>query len=72
MLKVLRTIQTEIGSTNGTTVKAFRVRKRKAVLLALIFLKKHNSQYYDIVELLMKLCSKKEKAQTMGICLSMW
>ena len=71
MLKVLRTIQTEIGSTNGTTVKAFRVRK-KAVLLALNFLKKHNSQYYDIVELLMKVCSKKEKAQqTMGICLSM-
>ena len=48
MLKVLRTIQTEIGNTSGTTVKAFRVRK-KAVLLALKFLKKHNPQYYDIV-----------------------
>ena len=58
MLKVLRTIQTEIGNTSGATVKAFRVRK-KAVLLALKFLKKHNTQYHDIP--ILHKCKKNPK-----------
>ena len=48
MIRVLRTVQTEIGGSGGATVKAFRIRK-KAVLLALRFLKKYNPEYHDII-----------------------
>ena len=48
MLKVLKTVQAEIGDDKATRVHAFRVR-RKQVLEALLFLKAYNDEYSDIV-----------------------
>lgn len=48
MLSVVKTLDTEIGDKQTTRAQAFRVRKAK-VGSALRWLKKHNSQYSDIV-----------------------
>jgi hypothetical protein len=48
LLRVVKTIRTEIGGDKESTYKAFRVSKRK-VLDALLWLKQHNRFYKDIV-----------------------
>lgn len=48
MLKVLKSMKTEIGSGKASVTKAYRVRKTK-VLRALVWLKKYCSEYKDIV-----------------------
>lgn len=47
ILKVLKTIKTEIGCDESNHTRAFLVRKSR-VLKALIFLKEHNREYKDI------------------------
>ena len=47
VIKVLKTIQTEVGSDKPTRTDAFKVRRHQ-VLEALQFLKKYNKVYHDI------------------------
>ena len=48
MLRVLKTIKSEVGNNSGTTTKMFRVRKQH-VIEALLFLKEYHTGYKDIV-----------------------
>jgi len=48
VIKVIQTMQTEIGNTSESSSKAFKVR-RKCVLDALVFLKEYSKEYSDIV-----------------------
>ena len=47
VIKVLKSIQSEVGSNDQSRTEAFKVRKQQ-VLDALRFLKKHNKVYRDI------------------------
>ena len=47
VLKVLKTVRSEVGSSKGAKVERFRVRK-KEVGEALVFLKRYNTEYHDI------------------------
>lgn len=48
MLNVIKVVKNEIGKSNDTREEVFRVR-RKNVLKALLWLKKYNREYKDIV-----------------------
>jgi hypothetical protein len=48
MLKVVKTIKTEVGSDVATKKKVFKIRKA-AVIAALVWLKKNNPLYSDVI-----------------------
>lgn len=48
MLRIMKTMTSEIGNNKATKTKAFRVRRKK-IMEALLWLKKYNTEYSDIL-----------------------